>query len=763
MIPPTTSRAFGSILASPSPRLSEIDLAKIIDRTVRMAIDAKRQLGFAAITTGCDGQKRTSMFDGSACQTEGTQVCIAERQDGITACLEVPMQGAGIVFQSISFRSVPCAPVTGWYVLDDEGYLYRIPTALTAPAAPYWPSETPASEGSFDLVRAGTWAALMCAAALAPPTLNGDGNSEWFVISVEGVPYYTVQRYDAAIGGLLTHLETVPGFTDGSGQTIVAALDGRWSGVYKSKGTTTTATLSQSDVNAATLAAGQEYKALIYAAASGSAITVNVLKGPKGAAGAAVTPDLPSPLIQIPLGVSTVAYGGAVTTVSLGTTTPINLTLMRVLGSGSTAKWRDKGIIQRDGDAPNAGTRHTTLTLPAAGTNVATGDVRIAFGYPLAYWVGGTGLSGSETPPFGIAGSATPVQKAARDDYDMALVYPDAVLGIEYAPYHLNIAGPDVLTPDASEILSTLDTLETRQDTGANLIVLPNNELAISRPYSPSGSPVTPQRFDRYRVRPAPSVPVTVALSQAALGAWPVDPNEWVEWKTRQVNPWTLGATSFTLQSGSWSHGKPVPCVLWQAIGAVTHWTMDVTAKLGQLQQPTAGTATIAFDGGGGAQAPGGGGYTPYITILGTDLVVAYGWTFFIGAEESALSPLTETALTVPTTSTYRRTLTVPLGPTGTTARGLYRFAYDRQAYVNAGGQYESPWLPDGGALGAVYDRMMVKLGEIPDNVTTEFVDTTTTLTYSGDRPPQPFIGPVGGGVTLDRPRRVYALPPLNL
>lgn len=761
MIPVDTSRAFGSVLASPSPRLTEVDLAKIIDRTVRMAIDAKRQLGFASITTGCDGQRRTSFFDGSACQVEGDAVCIAERQDGITACLQVPMQGAGIVFQSISFRAVPCAPVTGWYVLDDEGYLYRIPTALVAPASPYWPAVVPLSEGSFDLVRAGTWAALMCASPVAP-TLNDDGESEWFVYSVEGVPYYTLQRFDAAIGGLLTHLETVPGFTDSSGQTVVAALDGRWAGVYKSKATTTTVTLSQNDVNASALASGEEYKALIYASASGSSIVVNTLKGVKAAAGTSVAPSLPSPLVQISLGISTVAYGGTVTTVSTGTTSPIELATLRPIGANSSGKWNAKGIIQRDADAPNAGTRHVTLTLPSADSGVVTGDVRIAFGYPMAYWPGGTSASGSEAPPFAIAGSATAEQKAARDDYDMALVYP-VTLGIEYAPYHLNLAGADIEEPGDGEILATLGTLATRQDSPANLLALPNGEVAVSRPFSAGGTPVVPQRFDRYRVRPAPSSPLTVALSQATLGAWPVDPNEWTEWKTYQLNPWLLGDTSFTLQSGSFTHGKPVPCVIWQSTGLVTHWTLDVTAKLGQLQQPTAGTATVAFTAGGGAQAPGGGGYTPRITILGSDPVVAYGWTFSIDDAESALSPLTETALLVPGTSTYRITLTVPLGPTGTTKRTLYRFAYDRQDHVNGSGNYESPWLADAGGYGGVYDRMTAYLGELADNVTTEFVDTETTLAYTGQRPPSPFIGPIGGGVTLDRPSRVYAGPPLNL
>lgn len=755
MIPPSLSAPFGR----PSPEPREPDLAALILRTIGLTVAAHREQGWAAVSIGCDGRKRTTLFDGSACQTEG-DVCIATRQDGISACIDAPAQGAGLNVQSITFAAPGCSPVTGWYILDDQGYLYRIPAALLEAVA-YWPPAALPGPSVYDLVRAGSWAALMCADPVAP-TLNDEGASTWDVVTIEAVPYSTVQLYDAAIGGLLTHLETVPGFTDASGQTTVAALTGRWNGDLRSKASPTVITLSQYDVNASALSSGEEYKVLIYAAATGvSDIAISARKGVKAAAGESATPDLPSPLVQIALGVSTVAYGGTVTTVSLGTDTPINLTRLRKLGSGTYGKWYQKGLLQRDADAPNAGARHVDLALPSAGTNVATGDVRVAFGYPLAYWVGAPSSSGSEAAPFALAGEATEAEMAARDDYDMALVYP-VTLGIEYAPYHLNIAGPDIATPDVCEILATIETAATRDDTPANVLALPNGEIALSRPVSPGGTPIVPQRFDRYRVRPAPSVPVTVALSQAGVGPWPVDENEWVEWKTRQVNPWTVGDTSITLQSGAFSHGRPVPCVLWQAAGAVNHWTFDATARLGQLEEPTGGTATITFDGGGGAQAPDGAA-TPYLTILGSDLVVAYGWTFSIGDDESALSPLTETALLAPGTSTYRITLAAPLGPDGTTKRTLYRFAYDRQDYVNAAGNYESPWLGVAGLPGAVYDRMVARVGELADNVTTEWVDDETTLAFAGQRPPQPFIGPVGSGITLDRPTRVYALAPLSL
>lgn len=178
MIPTRTSRPFGRV----SPRVSDTDLARLIDRTIQLRVDAKREQGFAATNVGCDGRKRTTMFDGSVCQTDG-EVCIATRQDGISACIEAPTQGNGLTSSTVTFSAPVCAPVTGWYLLDDEGYLYKIPAGLTTPAAPYWPLTEPGLSSTYSFVRAGTWARLMCAAALTPPVDNDDGGSEWRLVS----------------------------------------------------------------------------------------------------------------------------------------------------------------------------------------------------------------------------------------------------------------------------------------------------------------------------------------------------------------------------------------------------------------------------------------------------------------------------------------------------------------------------------------------------------------------------------------------------
>lgn len=190
MIPTRSSRP--PVLASPG--MTQMDLAKLIHRVVKMAVDGKRELGFAAVNVGCDGRERTTMFDGSSCQTEG-EVCLAERQDGVTTCLSRPKQGNGLTFQSIAFTAPVCEPVTGWWIVDSAGYMYRVPQELID-AAPYWPL-TPASvPTSVTLLRTGTWARLMCGAALTVP-LNGDGGAVWD----DSYEAFWLQLFAAAIGG----------------------------------------------------------------------------------------------------------------------------------------------------------------------------------------------------------------------------------------------------------------------------------------------------------------------------------------------------------------------------------------------------------------------------------------------------------------------------------------------------------------------------------------------------------------------------------
>lgn len=166
--------SFLSRLSLPSPQQTERDLARLIHRTIELDRRASRQLGYAAVNIGCDGVRRVTMFDGSSCQTGG-DVCLATREEGITVCLDTP-SGAGLAFQRITFAAPACEPVTGWWIVDAEGYMYRVPASLVA-AAPYWPmtADPAVPAPAVTLVRSGTWAALMCAAPLTIPLNAGGG------------------------------------------------------------------------------------------------------------------------------------------------------------------------------------------------------------------------------------------------------------------------------------------------------------------------------------------------------------------------------------------------------------------------------------------------------------------------------------------------------------------------------------------------------------------------------------------------------------
>lgn len=136
------------------------------------------------------------MFDGSVCQTDG-DVCLATRQDGITACIEAPANGAGLDFRSIAFAGAECVPVTGLWIVDSDGYMYRVPSTLNG-VAPYWPP-TPLglAEPLIVLVRSGKWTKLMCSELVL--FTNDGGGAEW--INVGEAPGVWSQRFAVLIGG----------------------------------------------------------------------------------------------------------------------------------------------------------------------------------------------------------------------------------------------------------------------------------------------------------------------------------------------------------------------------------------------------------------------------------------------------------------------------------------------------------------------------------------------------------------------------------
>jgi len=758
MIPTRSSRPFGRV----SPRFSDTDLARLIDRTVAMRIDAKREQGFAAVNVGCDGRKRTTMFDGSACQEAG-EVCIAARQDGISACLNAPTQGNGLTQQTVVFTNPACAPVTGWWILDDDGYLYRVPAGLQTDYT-YWPPSPLPDPVGYDFVRSGTWDRLMCAAALTPPVDNSDGGCEWVEFGLPGgETTIWLQQFRACVGGTLSYLETIPSLTGGTNKVTVGGFTGVWYGLAITNGAADV-TLNQNDRNGNALTAGQEYLAILYAQQTGpTTMSVAAIKGVRATAGSAVLPVDPSAASHFALGTVTIPYGGTPVPVSTATTVPINRTDTRPLSAGISegVRGRMAGILLRDVQSPNPGARVIDITLPAADGNVATGTARVAFGYPLAFEM--YDEIGAPAAPYGCD---TFAETAARDDYDMAYVYPPR-LAVEYGTNHLNVCGPEIVSPDDSEILQLVSIPPTEIDCNANLIELPNGEIALGRGYTNSGSPVVPQRFERYQVRPAPTDQATFAVTQEALGTWPEDTNAWVAPVDHSVSSWTEHDTSFTLPVGSWTHGRPVRCVVWQSGSGQTHYTLDSDARYGYLGEPSGATCPVSFDFGDAP--PRQGGTTCVVTVIGPAIMATYGWTFtyrdpVTGTEyESALSPIPELASAIPDplTATYTRTITVPTGPTDTVRRTIYRFAYDEDD-GRLGSTLISPWNALSPRYGSVYDIMTVQVGTIEDNSTAEFVDDQTTLSFSGVRPPEPLI-PVGSGIVLEAPTTVVALAPLNL
>ena len=754
MIPPAFSFPFGR----PSPKLSEVDLARLITQITQAAAAAHHEQGWAAVSIGCDGRRRTTMFDGSVCQTEG-EVCIATRQDGISACIDAPTQGNGLTSQSIVFKAPSCTPATGWYVLDDDGFLYRIPAGLIEAYA-YWPPEWLPSSPTYDLVRSGTWGRLMCADELGMPALHGFGGGGWIPIGIgggEGVVY--MQQFSTAIGGDVVSPETNfytthPTVTNGVGRVTVSAFGASFAGTALSRVATDTL-LGQTASNGA-LTPGREYRARLYAyKVNPTTLGVGVIKGPSVPVGTSTTPTLTSPSTRLSLASVLVSYG----------TAPVLSALTYPVGgvvTNADVTQISPAILLRDSGNPNAGQRLVDITLPSADSGVVAGAARVAFGYPLALEI----LWGSFSPGApAVAGSPygaeTMVDVLARPMYDQAFVYRPR-LGIEYSVGHLNVAGPSIVTPGANELLSTIDPAgPLSQDIGANVLQLPNGEIGLVRPYTDGGTPMVPRRIERYRVRPAPTDSATFAVSHQALGPWGLDPNAWVARRNHDVANWTPGDTSFTCAAG-WTHGRGVPCVLWQSSSAQRHPSADPTALYGTLGEPVGLVCPIDF---GGAGAPAlQPGTNKGVTVLGPDLVLAYAWTFTLNGIESALSPiaLLVQAYPSPATATYTLTVTVPLGPAGTTERTIYRFGFD-QDLGNDGYTRVSPWDPRTGTRGAVYDRMMVRVGAIQDNATTAWVDDVTTLTYSGDRPPSPFIGPIGAGIVVGGPSNTYLLPPVEL
>jgi hypothetical protein len=804
--------SFLSRLSLPSPQQTERDLARLIHRTIELDRRANRQLGYAAVNIGCDGVRRVTMFDGSSCQTSG-DVCLATREEGITVCLDTP-SGNGLAFQRIAFESPACEPVTGWWLVDAEGYMYKVPAGLIT-AAPYWPmSADPAvPEPDVTLVRAGTWARLMCGAGIEVP-LNDVGGAEWYSYGESG--QLLVQRFDTLIGGRRTIINALPTVTaapyefdphrvDVSGD--IGVRDGDVEPFYESA----TVYFTGRDSTGTNLSASEEYRALVS--------SEGVRKGVRTTLGASA-PLIPAegefpyadvivrrvepefPYTVWPDGEwADHPPGELVVRVTATAVSAIGRRsgLLAVIASADTLAHpgRMRAILHRDGVGPNAGSRAVDLVLPSGGTGMSSGAVRVAYGYPF----GAIGqLPGESDTPI----SATPAPYAfpsdpafdigARIAGDMALCYSKR-LGVEYGEGHVNLDGSQIA--DASDF-APLDELNyalgRSTDIECGVIEMPGGEVALLGANATSDI----KSGKRYRVRPAPSAPLTVTVEHRAKGAWGVDPNVWTtELDYTVTEPWESGFAEVTILADHMSSvgapGRPVPCVLWEAPNgsAATYLTAPV-AHYCYLGPTTAGVTQL-LDAELNPLVIPASIYTDsadhrFLTILGPRLHVSYGWTVEIDGVESALSPLTDfegygyrvpgvggyvTELD-PGVPIYSLKIGVPGGPAGTAKRHVYRFSFDFGA---VGSPAAAPWrygtlgVPPylNSETGAVYDRMCRRVATIlsvePDlsdgSDVIDIYDEDLSLSNAGTRPPSPlvYLGPIA----VDAPRPVHVLQPMEL
>ena len=730
-------RSFSGRLAEPSPQQTERDLARLINRTAELAAAARHQLGYAAVNIGCDGITRVTMFDGSSCQVSGN-VCLATREEGITVCLDTP-RGNGLNFQRVAFSAPDCAPVTGWWIVDATGYMYRLPQGLITPA-PYWPMSA-AAGAAVTLVRAGTWAKLMCGAALTI-ALNDAGGAQWVN---EGEAGEWTQIFAAALGGVHSQWLVVPTVTvslatEGIVEVGLSGGESILSGIVDTDGTFGSLSLDLTDGDLVNLTVGQEYTAAIYLAAGG----VAALRGSQAPSGASVAPTIPDE--ALPIATVVVPYDTTAATYTLTATTSGRYGLGWTPTSGgaySLTPAEYRAVLLRDDLSPNAGLRVVSVTLPSAVSGVVSGLVRVAYGYPLGQRL--------DTAVPGVVGTWQ-ADCVGRVVGDMAGAYRRS-LAVEYGEGHICLDGAAIT--DADDYVATDEIDRTNGpalDVASGVLGLPSAEVALLSPYDT-------RTGERYRLRPAPDTAPTITVEQQAKGAWGEDPNLWVEESNYEVGDWLEGATEFTVVgSGDTAFpGRAVPAVLWEALSG--SYLDAVVAYPCTLGPTSAGLTTLTFGPGVSVAASTLGSPYQWLTVPGWRAYAAWGWTFEIDGIESALSPLTDEGalgyrLTAPS-ALYSVKVGVPLGPAGTTRRHVYRYLY------SVGPTQSDTVGPWGAAIGGLYDRHCRLVATIEDNVTTEIYDEDVSLSTAGTRPPSPLI--YVGPMTLDAPLPVHFLQPMDL
>lgn len=781
--------SFLSRLSLPSPQQTERDLARLIHRTIELDRRANRQLGYAAVNIGCDGVRRVTMFDGSSCQTSG-DVCLATREEGITVCLDTP-SGAGLAFQRIAFDTPACEPVTGWWLVDAEGYMYRVPASLVA-AAPYWPmSADPAVPApAVTLVRSGTWAALMCGAGIEIPLQDG-GGAEWNQFS-EGGDWN--QRFYAAVGGELTEITTVPTITAPYEPNEITVADG----VGTLNGATGEAIsllhwLNGRDADGVEIGVGEECCALVTWGESEIG-DVSVTLGARAAIGAAEYP-FPRPIGSIVLarlrfqrgttGPERYEYGvhagDLVLAVAIEPVAVVGDWVRRIDLSVESSR----GVLLRDRITPNAGSRWADVTLPTAGTGIMSGVVRVCYGYAFGAEDTGVYRAADTLKPYtrpetlGVWESDC----AGRVLGDMALAYRRG-LAVSYGGTHVCLDGDAIASVSDFVDLDEIDETDgPAHDVGAGVVGLPGGEVAVLG----TGSTHDLRTGKRYRVRPAPDTALTVEVEHRAKGAWGDDPNEWTAETTYDVGAWGAGSTvtvGADALSATLAPGRAVACVLWETDDpADTYETAPVTYEC--LLGPTVAGVTTLLDMLGDPATLAPSTLTDrWLTILGpVTLCLAYGWTAVVledpddagsPTHETALSPLAVvgTAYQVAgiggqtwpePTPLFSVKLTIPTGPDGTVEYRVYRWTWDAGRTDPLTGLYLSPpWAYADFAtplVGGLYDRhlRLVATSAVPGVI----YDDDTTLVNLGTRPPSPlvYLGPI----VLDAPRPVHVLQPMEL
>jgi hypothetical protein len=381
-----------------------------------------------------------------------------------------------------------------------------------------------------------------------------------------------------------------------------------------------------------------------------------------------------------------------------------------------------------------------------------TGPVRVAYGYPFGQRVG--------IAPVGDQGSWQ-ADTVGRTAGDMAGVYTPR-LGVEYADGHICLDGDAITDPDGFVSSLVLDlSAGPPADALAGLVAMPGGEVVLC-------DYLDPRIGQRYRVRPAPDAPVTVSVEQQAKGAWGDDLNLWTEETDYSVAAWLAGATTFTVTedlTAPEAPGRGVAVALWEGTSGDTYLTADAV-YYGTLGETSGGLTTIAFDNPIGASTLS----FRRLTVIGPKVRATWGWTFTVDGVESALSLLTDQGQygyqLQPPGPLYSVAVTVPGGPTGTTARHVYRFAYDYDsALTRIGNDGVGPWglTLD---IGGVYDRncrrvrTLTASGLEPGTDPITFYDEDLSLSFSGTRPPSPvvYVGPV----QVDAPTPVHLLPSLS-